>query len=656
MNKTSYLSLFLLSSIFINGCAISPTHPSLADKLTTEVIPVRDFVANRAVKYGYKISPDGQILAWLEVKGFNPTLFYKTLGEDGVKSLNQPLYGFTWAKDSKTILYVSHAGDENTHLYSIDLEKPDNSPIDLTPYSGIKANVYYLFDAAPDRLLITHNQRDKHFFDLYLLDLKTAKQTLIAKANDNIHQWIIDPEDSDGNVIGTVNKTDKGFKIVIKATSDNSFDFSYSYGSEDFFKIASYEKENHRLWVLTNKGRERIALVTIDLKTMQEKTVYESKQVDISEVFINPNSRKPVFATINPNYPEIVILDDSYKSDLERLNTSTHSSFQISSFDQNLHHLTIEQFSEKGYEYLLYDRNSKTLTSLATTPVAKYASIFSSMHPVHFTSRDGLEINGYLSLPSGVAPNKLPMAVLVHGGPQARDNWGYSSYVQFLANRGYAVLQINYRGSSGYGRSFMQAAYGEFAGKMHTDILDGVDWVVKQGIADPEKVAIIGESYGGYEALVGLTFTPDRFACAISASGMSDLTSFITDVPKYWQTSIETWDKLIGKASNPEDLKSMHDKSPLFFADRVIKPLLIIHGARDVRVKMDQSIRFAEQLESQNKKVELWIVKNEGHGINRWNNRLTYFRKTEDFLAQCLGGRSGGYDYYQLVNFFNGLF
>jgi dipeptidyl aminopeptidase/acylaminoacyl peptidase len=271
--------------------------------------------------------------------------------------------------------------------------------------------------------------------------------------------------------------------------------------------------------------------------------------------------------------------------------------------------------------------------------------------PITLQSRDGLPLHGYLTLPYGMEAKKLPTVLYVHGGPWARDTWlNGDPMVPFLANRGYAVLQVNYRGSSGYGRVFQEAAQGEFAGKMHTDLLDGVDYLVQQGITDPGKVAIMGASYGGYASLVGMTFTPERFACGISFVGMSDLASLVENAPPYWELSKPLWTKYVGDPSKPEARAVMNSKSPLYFADKVQAPLLILHGANDARVKLDQSTRMVDALTLAGKKVDFHVFKNAGHGDYSWSNRLTYYRKTEDFLAQCLGGRSNGFDYYQLAS------
>jgi dipeptidyl aminopeptidase/acylaminoacyl peptidase len=272
--------------------------------------------------------------------------------------------------------------------------------------------------------------------------------------------------------------------------------------------------------------------------------------------------------------------------------------------------------------------------------------------PVALTARDGLSLHGYLTLPASTGARKLPMVLLVHGGPWRRDRWaedGTNRWMpNFLANRGYAVLQINYRGSSGYGRAFMEKAIGEFAGRMHDDLVDGVQWAVQQGIADPARVAIFGASYGGYAALVGATFTPEVFACAASFVGASNLALLLEKVPPYWELGIIGWHRYVGDPAKPEDRRDMDARSPLFKVGPQTRPLLVMHGVNDVRVKLEQSELIVQALRKAGRPVEYVTFPGDGHGNQRWPNNLTMYRKTEDFLAQCLGGRSSGFDYYQL--------
>ena len=280
----------------------------------------------------------------------------------------------------------------------------------------------------------------------------------------------------------------------------------------------------------------------------------------------------------------------------------------------------------------------------------KYAESLAPVKPVEFKSRDGLTLHGYLTLPKGAAPVNLPTVLLVHGGPWFRDRWESDFYTnrlaQFLANRGYAVVQINYRGSEGYGRKFMEAAIGEFGGKMHEDLLDGINWLVGQGIADPQRIAIMGRSFGGYAALVGLTYTPDTFACGIDIVGLSDLTS--QKGPAYGELGRYWWERYFGNPEVAADFEKMKQKSPYYHVDSIRHPVLIIYGASDARVQREQSEKMITALKASHKEVQSLVLNKEGHLITRWPSNLKMYRQIEDFLAGCLGGRSSGFDYYEL--------
>jgi dipeptidyl aminopeptidase/acylaminoacyl peptidase len=323
----------------------------------------------------------------------------------------------------------------------------------------------------------------------------------------------------------------------------------------------------------------------------------------------------------------------------------------ITSISRDKSKLTATLVGEDGGRHVLYNLGTDEISVLsedgrsrrqATAPLPLQKAITT-------TSRDGLALHGYLTLPPGVAARALPTVLLVHGGPWGRDVWQSGDPLpEFLANRGYAVLQLNYRGSSGYGRQFQDAAVGEFAARMQDDLLDGLDHLVRQGITDPAKVAIMGASYGGYAALVGMSFTPERFACGISMVGMSDLASLLESAPPTWEFAMPWWKRFVGDPALPADRATMDRKSPLYRASAVSQPLLILHGANDPRVKLSQSTRMVEALRQAGKPVDFVLFQHAGHGTQRWSDNLRYYRKTEDFLAQCLGGRSGGLDMFEL--------
>jgi dipeptidyl aminopeptidase/acylaminoacyl peptidase len=373
----------------------------------------------------------------------------------------------------------------------------------------------------------------------------------------------------------------------------------------------------------------------------------------VSLAFISRKTDKPLALTLEPGSQEWRFFDSRLQALADKLKPAFALRMDISSVSRDENRFVVAVQDSSGGRYLLVDATQEQSALLGELSSSRINAIspLPKQRPVSFAARDGLDLQGYLTTPidqHGLELRHVPTVVLVHGGPWARDFSNGDTLPFFLANRGYAVLQVNYRGSSGYGKVFQAAAIGEFAGKMHTDLLDGVDYLVQQGITDPAKVAIMGASYGGYASLVGMTHTPGRFACGISLFGMSDISSLISDAPPYWELGLFHWHDYVGDPAKPEELQRMRDKSPLYKADQVQGPLLILQGAGDARVHLDQSTRMVEALQKAGKPVDFVLFPKAGHNLFRWIDRLTFYRKTEDFLARCLGGRSNGFDFFEL--------
>lgn len=632
------------------GCASSAVHPSLEAGLPG-LIPVRDFVANRGSNFNYQISPDGKKLAWIAVKGVSLHIFVKNLDDGSVKTLPASrLYGgFVWAQDSRRLICnsVSESGTENSLVVTIDTEQTDgDQKLEfVSPYGGVKSLLVQQIMNDSKHVLISHNQRDKTIFDLYRVDIDTKEQTLIARNPGNVTQWLTGPK---GELTGRIVKQENAYALEIAQPSDNGYKSVYRWTSGDDVQVVGIVGNGAGIYLLSNKDRDRRALIEIAADSGKEQIVYADPIVDISRVYTHPVTGKPLIAFLDPDYPKAVVLDHTLDADFGFMKNQAHANFVIDSSDSRFRLMTINMNSDKGYEYYLYDLERNHLQLLGSSPTLAYKDSMADTRPIEVTSRDGVPLHGYLTLPKGVPSHRLPMVLQVHGGPWERDIWQYNSEIQFLANRGYAVLQINYRGSTGYGRHFEELAIGEFAGKMQDDLLDGVNWAVNQGIADPAKIAIVGGSYGGYAALVGLSFTPDTFACGIDNFGPTDLVKLAENFPPYWKLEMDRWYRYAGDPAKEADRSIMRAKSPLYKAADITKPLMVIQGADDVRVRKEQSMELVEKLRLEHKQVDFWLVEGAGHGLTEWPLRLKQFRKTEDFLAGCLGGRSSGFDYYQL--------
>ncbi len=650
--------VLFLTAASLGGCAITPTHPSLKTAALPELIPVRDFVADRESTGGYSVSPDGKKLAWMGTDGITPSLWVKSLGLNDAKSDAKAFHTraryYRWSADSQYLAVVMDSGgDEDAHIYMGRVGGSDTKLVDMTPFEKTSSHILRVVDGGSD-IIVTSNRRDKKVFDPYKLQLSTGKLTLLATNPGNVAYWGVG---SDGQLRGRVVLQGDQSLLQLPTSADfASWKTTATWSRFDAVFPVELAEGGKWAWALSNRGRDKQALVKLDLATGDEAVVYEVPEVDVDRVMISRKTQRPLLAYSMPNHPQLEIYDAAMKQQLQALADGQPASIAVTSIDDAESTYTVSVANDKGIKsYLIAGMNAGSTAPqlLGESTLSRLANALSTSQPISFTSRDGLQIHGYLTLPAGVAPKNLPMVLYVHGGPWARDRWandGQGKATQMMANRGYAVLQVNYRGSSGYGRAFQDKAVGEFAGKMHDDLIDSVNWAVKTGVADPAKVAIYGGSYGGYAAMLGATITPDVFACAVNVVGVTSLARLLETVPPYWELGLPWWYRFVGDPAKPADRAIMDAKSPLFHAAKATKPILIVHGVNDPRVKLEQSELMVAALQKAGKQVDFVTFKGDGHGNFKWSNNITLFRKTEDFLANCLGGRSSGFDYYQLAS------
>jgi dipeptidyl aminopeptidase/acylaminoacyl peptidase len=539
-------------------------------------------------------------------------------------------------------------------VLALDTEAEGTAVKNLTPFVGAQSSLHSQVQGSLD-VLISSNRRDPKVFDLYRHEHATGQLKLLAQNPGDVALWLTD---RDGRVRGRARKVNEAW--VCELPVDASLTqwraaFQVDDLASEAVRPLSMSADAAFLWALSNRGRDKMALVKLDLHTGVETVVHADARVDVSSVLMSVNTLMPLALSVDPDTQEWTALDARFQRALAQIKGPRAARVNVTSISRDENLIVASVTHEAGGEYVLYNRALDQLTVLGELSSSRIhqQGAASQQRPVRYRSRDGLTLYGYLTLPARTTentnPKNLPTVVYVHGGPWARDvAFGGDAMPLFLANRGYAVLQVNYRGSTGYGRAFTEAAQGEFAGKMHSDLLDGIDHLVAQGITDPRKVAIMGISYGGYASMVGMSFSPERFACGVSVVGMSDLASLLDNAPPYWELGKPTWIKYVGDPAKPEARAVMQAKSPLYRADQVQGPMLLVHGARDVRVKLDQSQRMAAALKQAGKPVELLVYPQAGHGLHRWPDNLSFYRKTEDFLARCLGGRSSGFDFYQM--------
>lgn len=651
MQKILAATSLIISLASLAGCAVSPRHSSLQNAgILSSPLPVRAFVANLDSNGGYTISPDGKKIAWVGVKGLGPALLVKTIGREEVTAFKGIPIGFKWAQDSRRLFYLKdEGGNENFHVLMVDSAQPDAAPIDLTPVPGIVAMVHSVIQSDPTHILVLHNQRDKKMFDLYKINIDTREQTRIA---ENPGDAIAVATNHDGNLIAVIRQSGDRTRLEAKRSGSDTPQEIISWDSEATVRVLDATPDGRCLYLLSNRHSDRVGLTRLDMQSGQETLLNEDQKVDISDARISKISHQPLIVYSEPGYPKVQILDAALRHGLDSLFAPAPKALYVLSMDDSEKKMTLRVDDDADRKFYLFDRDTHAKTLIGEAPNSHYSAQLSSPKPITLQSRDGMPLHGYLTLPKGASTQRLPMVLLVHGGPWERDTWNNGMGMeQFLANRGYAVLQINFRGSTGYGRQFSEAGIGELGGngKMHADLIDGVQWAVDQGIADPGKIAIMGGSFGGYATLVGLTFTPAVFACGVDFVGPSNLAELLENAPGYWKPSMSKSHRYFGDPSIPEQRKKMLEQSPVSHADAVRSPLLIVQGANDPRVNRNQSDQMVRALRQSGKQVDYLLLNNEGHGARNWQNRLKEFRRTEDFLAGCLGGSSSGFDLFEMA-------
>ncbi|MEG4634528.1 S9 family peptidase [Microcoleus sp. AR_TQ3_B6] len=607
----------------------------------TELPPLieREILFGNPEKTSPELSPDGKYLAYIAPDENNVLqVQLRTVGQTDDRQLTadkkRGIRIFFWTYSGEELIYLQDAdGDENWHLFSVNIHS--NQVRDLTPFQGVQAQPIAFDRNFPNEILVGMNIRDRSKHDVYRINLKNGAVEFDTDNPGNIVGWTADAQFQVRAATATT--ADGGSELVFRETADKSWESLRSWGPDEEGGAVMFSENGKILYIIGNHDANAERLIALDLETKQETDLASDPEYDVGGIVVHPTKREIQAVSFYKDKQEWQILDQSIAEDFENLGKFRPGEFSITS--RNLADTTwlVAYMTDDGpVYYYAFDRASKTCTFLFSNQPKLEGLPLSSMEPISYTARDGLTIHGYLTKPVGVS-TPVPTVLLVHGGPWGRDTWGYDSEAQWLANRGYAVLQINFRGSTGYGKAFLNAGNREWAAKMHDDLLDGVNWLVETGISQPDKIAIMGGSYGGYAALVGLTFSPDVFACAVDIVGPSNLITLLQSIPPYWEPLKANMYHRVGNLeTEPEFLKSI---SPLFFVDRIQKPLLIAQGANDPRVKEAESEQIVNAMKQAGKPVEYVLYTDEGHGFARPENRLHFYAIAEEFLAKYLGGR-----------------
>ena len=640
MGQSTVITLLLVLVIF---CGIR-----YGTAYSGEAVPLvpRQVLFGNPEKTGVQISPDGTMIAYAAPRNNVLNLWVKTIGLNDDRPVTEDtdrgIYRYFWSFDNKHLVYLrDKGGDENWRLYAVDIA--GGAVTEYTPYEKVQVRIIDRDKHFPDTLIIGMNKDNEKLHDAYSLSLSTGKLQLVAKNPGNVTEWLCDTSLSVRGCLTSLD--DASVQLLVRAPE------SSREGKDDWKEIirwsqedsmtsgpVGFSKDGSRMYILDSRQANAARLTLLDLTTGAQKTVASDPHYDVADVIIDPDTYEAQAVSFVKDRNEWKVLDRAFEGDLRALLAPQNGDLFINSHDSANRHWTVGYIKDNGpVAYYLYDRATKKKEFLFfhKSDLTKYR--LAAMKPVSFKSRDGLTIHGYLTLPPGQARRNLPMVLNVHGGPWVRDAWGYDAESQWLSNRGYACLQVNYRGSSGYGKDFLNAGNREWGGTMQDDLTDAVGWAVRTGIADPKRVAIFGGSYGGYAALAGAAFTPDLYCCAVDIVGPSNLLTFIDTIPPYWKTMLADFYKRVGDPrTEKEFLKS---RSPLFSAARIRIPMLIAQGANDPRVNRAESEQIVKALQEKGISCEYLLFPDEGHGFVKPGNRLRFYAAAEKFLAQQLKGR-----------------
>lgn len=647
--KLIFRCILLIITLFVSVLTMHKEILALNNTLGNNPIIPRHVLFGNPDKTNVSISNDGKYISYLAPKDGVLNIWLAAIDDiENAKAITDDkgrgIRGQFWAYDNRHILYLQDKdGDENFRLYAYDLENGKSRL--LTPESSVRVLVYKMSYKIPKELLIGINDRDKKYFDVYKLNLNDYGKKLVWK-NEQFSSFIAD---DDLNLRFATLTNAEGEKEYFQRL-DNKWQPFMTISMEDNTNtgILGFDKLGQSIYMADSRGRNTTAIKSVDLRSGKSTLIAEDSRADTGIFMRHPTEKNIQAVAVEYDKISYKVLDNSIKADFEYLFKVSNGDLSIldRTTDDKLWLVAYDSDKQPG-DYYLYDRNKRQAKFLFSSreDLKKYE--LAALHPVIIKARDGLNLVSYLTLPAEIKvggklqPQKpMPMVLYVHGGPWVRDSWGYNSTHQWLANRGYAVLSVNYRGSTGFGKNFINAANREWGGKMHDDLIDAVNWAVGQGIADPTKIAIMGGSYGGYATLAGLTMTPDVFACGVDIVGISNLITFLETVPPYWQPFMNEMKKRIGDWDSEDDQEFLKSRSPLTFAHRIKKPLLIAQGANDPRVKQAESDQIVTSMHANHIPVVYVLYEDEGHGFERPENRLSFYALTEEFLAKILKGRA----------------
>ena len=622
-----FITIFL--SIFLIGCNNQMNK-------TAPIIPMEDFF-RKPEKSSFKISPNGNRIAYMKPWKTRMNVYVmdiKTNDETRLTSSEERgIYGFAWLTDERIGYIKDDGGDENMHFYAINID--GTNELDLTPFENVQARIIDDLEDDPNHIIIGLNKRNPQIHDPYRANVNNGTMEMIAENPGNISGWMTD---HDGKLRVAITSDGVNTSVLYRDSESENFNAILTTDFKVSVSPLFFTFDNKNLYVASNRGRDKSAIFEFNIDNAEEgKLIFEHDKVDVGGLMYS--KKRKILTGVNYTVAkgETVFFDDWREGIQQKLESQLPGyEVGITSFSKDETKAIIITYSDRSRgTYYHYDVEKNKLTDLGKISPWLNENHMAEMIPIKYKSRDGLTIHGYLTLPVGIDGKNLPVVVNPHGGPWARDTWGYRSEIQFLANRGFAVFQMNFRGSTGYGREFWEISFKEWGKSMQDDITDGVNWLIDEGIADPDRIAIYGASYGGYATLAGLTFSPDLYACGVDYVGVSSLFTFMETIPPYWELYRSMLYEMVGHPEKDKEL--LASSSPLLHVDKIKVPLFIAQGANDPRVKKSESDQIVEALKARGIDVPYMVKENEGHGFYNQENNFDFYREMEKFLKKHIG-------------------
>ena len=635
--KTKFFFSLLLAGILalsfsLEGC--QPKKPAQARR-----IPLEDFFRNPE-KARYQISPDGKYFSFMAPYQKRMNIFVQEIGKDSAVRLtsetDRDISDYFWKNPTRILFLKDNGGDENFRLYGVNV---DGSNLKcFTDFPKVRTEVFDEMENFPDEVLIGLNKRNPQAFDPFRLNIISGEMKQVAENPGNIQGWMMDHEGKlrvAVAIVGGVNT-----QILYRDKETDQFKPVLTTSFKEQLSPAFFTFDNKNVYAISNLGRDKAVVVEFDIAKGKEiRTLYENPDYDITG--LNYSKLRKVITTAEFESWKL----EKYFFDTETKKIYDRVQKEVGDLNENIPWSTkaedkfiVRVYSDRSLgAYYIYDKTADKLTKITDIGPWLKADELANMNPVEYQSRDGLKIQGYLTLPNGYTmetAKKLPVVINPHGGPWARDSWGFNPEIQFLANRGYAVLQMNFRGSTGYGKKFWEASFKQWGLTMQDDVSDGVKWLVDKGIADQKRVAIYGGSYGGYTTLMGIVKEPDLYAAAVDYVGVANMFTFMNTIPPYWKPMLDMFHEMVGDPK--KDSTYLASVSPAFHADKIKTPLFIAQGANDPRVNKAESDQMVAALKKKGVVVEYMVKDNEGHGFHNEENRFDFYRAMEKFLGEHL--------------------